>query len=56
MAHSFYVIKNGSVKSVDNKTAPRKTNMAHGNPAGESTGRPVSKANSLKSGSVPAGG
>lgn len=56
MAHSFYIIKNGAAKSVDNVTAPKKNNMAHGNPAGESVGNPVSKSNSLKSGSVPAGG
>lgn len=56
MAHSFYVIKNGAVRSVDNKTNPRKTNAPHGNPAGESVGNSVSKSNSLKSGSVPAGG
>lgn len=56
MAHSFYVVKNGAAKSVDNITAPKKTNSAHGSPAGESVAAPVSKSNSLRSGNVAAGG
>jgi len=56
MAHSFYVVKNGAAKSVDNITAPKKTNSPHGNPAGESVSAPVGKGNSMKSGGVAAGG
>lgn len=56
MVHSFYVIKNGAATSVDNKTAPKKTNSPHGNPAGESTSAPVSKTGGLVSGGVAAGG
>ncbi len=56
MVHSFYVMKCGTATSVDIKTAPKKNNTAHGNPPGESVGAPVGKSNTLKSGSVPAGG
>lgn len=55
MAHSFYVVKNGAAKSVDD-TSPKKTVLPNGNPAGESVGSPVGKSNTTKSGSVPAGG
>jgi len=55
MVHSFYVIKNGAAKSVDNYTAPKKTNSAHGSPAAEVVGT-TRKANTLRSGSVAAGG
>jgi len=56
MAHSFYVIRNGVATSVDNITSPKKTVLARGNAPGESVSAPVRKTNTLKSGSVPAGG
>ena len=56
MAHSFYVMRHGTATSVDIKTAPKKTELPRGNPAGESVTAPVSKTSTLRSGSVPAGG
>ena len=58
MAHQYYVLKpvSGSARatSVDFTTSPKKNNIMHLNPAGDTSG--ITQNNSLVSGSVPAGG